>query len=353
MFIHSLGLAVPERSFTQKEVLNTLEEDRTFATLTEKSRSLLRKVLSGKNGIERRHLALNEVREAFDFQPDSMMARFQQHAPDLATRAARQAMERAACSMADIDGLIVATCTGYLCPGLTSYVAERLGLSASSSLLDMVGQGCGAALPALDQAAALLRAGHARRVLVACVEICSAASYLDDDPGVLISACLFGDGAAAAVLGAEPPQTGPSVRWAGFARHSAPEHREHLRFDHRRGLLRNLLSVEVPNLSARHARTVFDQACRRHGRRPEEVCGWIWHAGGREVLRALRREFSLNETHTAPSSSVLLHHGNMSSPSCLFALDHALSNGVPEGLWWLASFGAGFSSFGAFLEVRR
>jgi alkylresorcinol/alkylpyrone synthase len=49
----------------------------------------------------------------------------------------------------------------------------------------------------------------------------------------------------------------------------------------------------------------------------------------------------------------LRHHGNMSSPSCLFALDHALRNGVPDGLWWLASFGAGFSSFGAFLEVRR
>lgn len=353
MFIHSLGLAVPERSFPQGEVLQTLEKDRTFASLTEKSRNLLRKVLSGKNGIERRHLALREVREAFDFQPDSMMKRFRQYAPDLATRAAQQAIEHAACSSGDIDGLIIATCTGYLCPGLTSYVSERLGLSASSSLLDMVGQGCGAALPALDQAAALLQAGHARRVLVACVEICSAASYLDDDPGVLISACLFGDGAAAAVLGAEPPRTGPSVRWSGFARHSAPEHRDHLRFDHRRGLLRNLLSAEVPSLSARHARTVFDQACHRHERRPEEVRGWIWHAGGREVLRAIRREFSLSEAHTASSTSVLLHHGNMSSPSCLFALDHALKNGVPDGLWWLASFGAGFSSFGAFLEVRR
>jgi alkylresorcinol/alkylpyrone synthase len=70
-------------------------------------------------------------------------------------------------------------------------------------------------------------------------------------------------------------------------------------------------------------------------------------------LRALRREFHLTEKQTESSASTLLHHGNMSSPSCLFALDHALHNGVPDGLWWLASFGAGFSSFGAFLEVRR
>lgn len=353
MYFQSLGLAVPERSFAQAEVLRALELDPTFATLTEKSRNLLRKVLSGRNGIERRHLALEEVREAFDFQPDAMMARFRKYAPDLAARAGRQAMNHARLNPDQIDALLVTTCTGYLCPGLSSYVAETLRLPASASLLDVVGQGCGAALPALDQAAAQLQAGRARRVLVVCVEICSAASYLDDDPGVLISACLFGDGAAAAVLGSEPAPDGPSVRWAGSARHAAPEHREHLRFDHRRGLLRNLLSLEVPGLSARHARTVFDRACVDHGRRPEEVCGWIWHAGGREVLRALRREFSLSEKQTEPSSSVLRHHGNMSSPSCLFALDHALRNGVPDGLWWLASFGAGFSSFGAFLEVRR
>ena len=353
MYLQSLGFALPARAFPQSEVLATLEADSTFAGLTEKSRQLLRKVLSGKNGIAQRHLALDEVREAFVFEPDAMLARFRLHAPDLATRAARQALERAGLSPREIGGLLVTTCTGYLCPGLSSYVAESLGLPASASLLDLVGQGCGAALPALDQAEAQIRAGRAHRILVVCVEICSAASYLDDDPGVLISACLFGDGAAAAVVAGEPGQTGPSVRFAGSARHSAPEHREHLRFDHRRGLLRNLLSAEVPSLSARHARTVFDRACADHQRRPEEVSGWIWHAGGREVLRALRREFQLTEKQTEPSAAVLLRHGNMSSPSCLFALDHALHNGVPDGLWWLASFGAGFSSFGSFLEVRR
>ena len=196
MFLQSIGLAVPARSFAQADVLQTLEKDPTFAGLTEKSRNLLRKVLSGKNGIERRHLALDEVHEAFVFQPDAMMARFRRHAPELAGQAARQALTRARISPENIDALLVTTCTGYLCPGLSSYVAEILGLPASASLLDLVGQGCGADLPALDQAAALLDSGRARRILVACVEICSAASFLDDDPGVLISACLFRDGAA-------------------------------------------------------------------------------------------------------------------------------------------------------------
>jgi alkylresorcinol/alkylpyrone synthase len=41
----------------------------------------------------------------------------------------------------------------------------------------------------------------------------------------------------------------------------------------------------------------------------------------------------------------------MSSPSCLFALQAALENDIPDGQWWLASFGAGFSSYGALLDV--
>ncbi|NCZ96332.1 stilbene synthase, partial [bacterium] len=145
MYLQSVGLAVPSRSFAQSDVLQTLEQDPTFAQLTDRSRNLLRKVLSGKNGIERRFLALNEIREAFVFHPDAMMARFRRYAPELAAQAARQTLDRSGISPEKIDALLVTTCTGYLCPGLSSYVAESLGLPVSTTLLDLVGQGCGAA----------------------------------------------------------------------------------------------------------------------------------------------------------------------------------------------------------------
>ncbi len=53
--------------------------------------------------------------------------------------------------------------------------------------LDLVGQGCGAALPSLRTAEALLAAGHCQHVLWICVEVCSAAFFLENDAGVLIS----------------------------------------------------------------------------------------------------------------------------------------------------------------------
>jgi alkylresorcinol/alkylpyrone synthase len=348
MHLHSIGTAVPPRAFTQAEVFQALENTPKFHELTSRSRALLRKVLSNRNGIETRHLALDRVEDAFVFEPDSMMARFRQHAPTLAETAARESLRKSGLKISDIDAVLVATCTGYLCPGLTSYLSQKLGLSSSITFLDLVGLGCGAALPALQQAFSLITSGQAQNALVVCVEICSAASYLDDDPGVLISACLFGDGAAAAMISKNSLSGSRTVRWIKTTSHLAPEHRDYLRFDHRGGLLRNLLAPEVPTLAAQHARTVFNRA----GLMEKDISGWVWHAGGRDVLAALRSEFSLDENDTRHSTEVLRCHGNMSSPSCLFALQSALENGVPDGQWWLASFGAGFSSYGALLEVR-
>ena len=347
MFLHSIGTALPPRAFTQAEVFAALQNNPTFHQLAPRSRALLRKVLQNRNGIETRHFCLEQMEDAFVFEPDLMITRFRQHAPRLAEAAARQTLQKSGLKFSDIDAILVATCTGYLCPGLTSYLSERLGLRSSLTFLDLVGLGCGAALPAIQQASALVAAGQARHALVICVEICSAASYLDDDPGVLISACLFGDGAAATLVSATAPPTQKKLRLLKTFSHLAPEHRDFLRFDHRQGLLRNLLAPEVPTLAAQHARTVFQRA----GLQEKDITGWIWHAGGRDVLAALRAEFSLEEKDTRHSTEILRSHGNMSSPSCLFALQSALANGTPDGHWWLASFGAGFSSYGALLDV--
>ena len=65
-----------------------------------------------------------------------------------------------------MDAMLISTCTGYLCPGLTSYVGERLGLRPDVLALDLVGQGCGAALPNLRAAEAILTAGRAPAGLV-------------------------------------------------------------------------------------------------------------------------------------------------------------------------------------------
>jgi alkylresorcinol/alkylpyrone synthase len=322
-----------------------------FHEFTPRSRAILKLVLCGDNGIATRYLSLDNLDQAFSITPDVLHARFIEHAPRLATEAAERALATAKIKPGEIDAILISTCTGYLCPGLTSYASERLGLRTDVLALDLVGQGCGAAIPNLQTARSLVAAGHCERVLSICVEVCSAAFYLDDDAGVLISACLFGDGAGAAVLSASA-NGGRRVRWKSGGSLLKPDDRNQLRFEQKNGLLRNILTPEVPELAAQHVGTVLDDTLTRNQVARSQISGWILHPGGRDVLLALREKIRLSDHDVRWSENVLREHGNMSSPSVLFVLQAALADRAPGGLWWMSSFGAGFSCHGALLEVE-
>ncbi len=351
MFLTGLGTAVPLRRFTQMECWAALQQSPQFPQLNARSRALLKKVLSGENGITTRHLAVANLDEMFVLTPDVLHARFAEHAPALAVQAAERALTQARLAPAEVDVVIISTCTGYLCPGLTSYVSERLGLRSDVVALDLVGQGCGAALPNWRTAEALLAAGRAQHVLSVCVEICSAAFYLDNDPGVLISACLFGDGAGAAVLSVQPAVLARPVVWTSAGCILSPAERDLLRFEQHAGMLRNILTSQVPARAAGHAENLLTEMLNRAKLKRADLTGWILHAGGREVLAALQRRLGLSESDLRRSAAVLSDYGNVSSPFVLFVLERALAESAPGGWWWLSSFGAGFCCHGALLKV--
>jgi alkylresorcinol/alkylpyrone synthase len=352
MFITGLGTATPPRRYQQRQCWEALRDASQSSQLTGRSRAILKKVLLGDNGIATRHLALDPLTEAFALTPDALQARFVRHAPALAAEAASAALKDAELDTERIDAVIISTCTGYLCPGLTSYVSERLGLRADVLTLDLVGQGCGAALPNMRAGEALLAAERSEYVLSVCVEVCSAAFYLDNDPGVLISACLFGDGAGAAVLGRRPGPKRRRVEWRTAGSILSVEDRDYLRFEHRNGMLRNILSRQVPGLAAKHAARLLGAVIGRSGIARGRIAAWILHAGGRDVLVAIQERLDLPEYDLRWSAAVLREFGNLSSPFVYFVLKAALTGGAPGGWWWMSSFGAGFSCHGALLDVE-
>src|SRR5215204_2225058 len=256
MFITGIGTAVPPRQYAQAQCWDEASKLEQFQHLSPRARAIIKKVLRGNNGIATRHLALNSIAEVFDLNPDTLHARFANNAPALATQAAERALAEASMSAEEIDAVIVSTCTGYLCPGLSSYVAGNLGLRRDVCGLDLVGQGCGAALPNLRAGEALLAGRRAARALSICVEVCSAAFYLDDDPGVLVSACLFGDAAGAAVLSDSVGRR--SVQWLEADSSLDPNLRDLLRFESKGGMLRNILTPSVPLLAGKAAAALFE-----------------------------------------------------------------------------------------------
>lgn len=347
MFLHALATANPSASYTQAECLDLARRSPALEkSLDRRSRLLLSTILHGDSGIDRRQFAVRNIDRLFDFDADELNEEFRQTAPALGREALRSALDQAQLRPGDLDALIVCTCTGYLCPGLSSYVSELAGLRSDAWLQDLVGLGCGAAIPALRSADALLAAHPSATVACLAVEVCSAAFYLDNDPGVIISACLFGDGAAATIWKAQPG-TRP-LRCQSFDTYHDPKERDRIRFEQRQGKLRNLLHPSVPTLAASAVRKLYDRAVAADARPISRI---LSHAGGRDVLDELEKRFP--DCDFGPSRHVLRHHGNMSSPSVLFALAKALKEDYPETSrdWWLTSFGAGFTAHACRLGV--
>jgi predicted naringenin-chalcone synthase len=307
LFVTGVGSAVPATQYSQKQCWEAFRGAPQFGALGAPARALMERVLLGEKGVRTRHLALERLEDAFELDPDVLHRRFAAHAPSLATAAALRALQRAGVAPLEVDALLISTCTGFLCPGLTSHVGA--------------------------------------------LQVCSAALYLDDDPGVLVSACLFGDGAAAVVLSSAPRAAERRVEWIDSVSMNDPAERAALCMEQRGGLLRNVLSRRVPELAAARASELLAQGLKRHGLAREAVRTWIWHAGGRSVLERLRAATGLTEHDTRRSADILERFGNLSSPFVLFVLEAALAAREPGGWWWMSSFGAGFSCHGALLRV--
>lgn len=352
MHFRGIGTATPDTRYSKSQCLAAFEDSDWYARLDARAHWVTKTVLQRDNGIESRHLSVDSLDEVFSIDPNTLARRFIAHAPALAASAAERALAQAGLSAADIDAIVVSTCTGYVCPGLSGYVVERLGLRANVQAFDLVGQGCAAALPNLQLARALLGSNACDHVLSLCVEISSAAMYLDNDPGVLISACLFGDGAGAAVMSRDPGTDRRSVQWIDSASLIDPDQRKALMFEQRDGLLRNVLTRAVPALAADYAQRVLQTVLARHRLDSGDINAWILHAGGRDVLLAVERQLQLKPAALRYSAAMLREYGNLSSAFVYFVLEAALADAAPDGWWWLSSFGAGFACHGALLKVH-
>jgi predicted naringenin-chalcone synthase len=290
--------------------------------------------------VRKRHFAIDDPVRLVDEDPDERVRRFTEQSVELCSQAVTRALSLAGLQAGDVNGIVVNTCTGYVCPGISSYLIERLGLSRSVRAYDMVGSGCGGAVPNLQVAETMVKAvGGA--VLSVSVEICSATFQMDNDLSLILSNALFGDGAAAAVVRDHPPG------WelvASAARH-VPEQRDTIRYIHKKGQLHNQLSLRLPRLVGKAAAEVVAGVLASRGLTAREVRHWALHTGGEKIISAVRDEIGIPEESMAATRRVLREYGNMSSPTVWFALDEIVKNGVASGDWCvMVAYGAGLSA---------
>jgi len=342
MYLKALRSAFPGRPFSQREVWECLRGSALMDAVGRRERRILEAVLTGESGIETRHFAVPPP-GLFELGAGELNAAFEREAPALGMRALEAGLCDAGLSAGDLDALFVCTCTGYLCPGLSSHLAGLAGLRADAGLFDLAGLGCGAAIPTMQSARGFLALNPDARVATVAVEVCSAAFDLAPDTGVLVSACLFGDGASAAIWSGAPGGVRFGDWYAeNFLQYHRPDQREEIRFVNRTGRLRVQLRRTVPQAAAGAVAQLYPKLVGR-------PCAVLVHPGGRDVIDAVEGVlpgFRLDETRAA-----LAGYGNLSSPSVMVALEDRLGKlGDADRDLWLCAFGSGFSAYACNLK---
>ena len=264
---------------------------------------------------------------------------YAQAAPALALEAIDRLATKA--PLGQITHLVVASCTGFVAPGIDQIIARRLGLPANVERLLIGFMGCYAAVAALRSARHIVRSVPDARVLVITVELSTLHMQPDTTLEPLLAQLQFGDGAAAALVSAEPtgfvlgetfaaalPQSDDLIRWTitdqGFVMH---------------------LSGAVPN----HIGSALTEPVLRTaitgGVDAAVVDGWAVHAGGRSILDAVEHAFALAPDALAASRAVLRMAGNMSSATLMFVLERLMA-GPPVREGRALAFGPGLAAEG-------
>ncbi len=337
MRIGGIGTALPPLSLTQAEVKAFLSS-RFGRSLTAKARATLEKVMDHP-GVSRRHFALDDTSTLLSEDHDTRMARFEHWSVELSVQAARKAMAAAGISAAELGGVVVNTCTGYLCPGIATYLIERLGLPRSVRAYDLVGSGCGGAVPNIEVASGILHAVKGGAVLSVSVEVCTAAFQMGNDPSLIVSNALFGDGAAAAILWARPRGT----RIGASASAYLPQERNAVRFEYRNGGLYNRISPRLPSLVAAASDELVGRLLRQEGLAIGDIHHWAVHPGGQRIIDAVRDTLKLDEEAMTASRAVLAETGNLSSATVWFVLEKVLPQAAPGERCLCLVYGAGMS----------
>jgi alkylresorcinol/alkylpyrone synthase len=364
--IVSIGTAVPPTVIRQEDVRNL------FAAQDDVDRLTRRRIQAvfDASAIEQRHTVLTEMGPFPGDRPagaplfvdpggrvlspttgprnDFYIA----EAPALSAQAARRALVDGGVDPGDVTHVVTVSCTGLFAPGPDYRLVRDLGLRPTVERCHLGFIGCAAALPALRVATALAGTRPDAVVLVVCTELCTLHVRASSDPQQIVAASVFADGAAAAIVTADPTiGRGGGLELDRFGTALTDEGETDMVWTIGDNGFEMVLSAEVPRIIGREIRGAVGRFLGDDDL-PEV---WAVHPGGRSVLDRVEAGLELAPDALAASRAVLREFGNMSSATILFILaallhDDAVGDGARvAGL----AFGPGLTVESALMTRRR
>lgn len=302
-------------------------------------------------GIDRRHSAVDpRVEDLSSATTGARMDRFAALAVPLGCEAVESALRSSGVRADEVDVLTVASCTGYVTPGVDILVAKELGMRPSVQRLHVGHMGCYAAIPAVaataDAAAARGKVG-----VTVCVELTSL--HLQpptDDLEQIVAHALFSDAAAAAVV--LPDAQGLEV--LDVVARTDVDTADLMTWRVTDLGFRMRLSPKVPAVLDEHVVGVTTELLQRHGLTVSDVDHWAIHPGGPRIIDTVARRLGLDGDAVTASRETLRCHGNCSSATTLMVLDELSRCGaIAPGQHVVAmAFGPGLTLYAMLLRAR-
>ena len=255
-----------------------------------------------------------------------------------------KALHGAGIGAKDLGAIYVTSVTGIAAPSLDARLSNRMGMSPNIKRIPIFGLGCVAGAAGISRAADYVKAYPDQAAALLSVELCSLTlQRADISMAHLISALLFGDGAAATVVvGDKRKSDGPEILATKSILY--PHTEKVMGWDISEKGFKIVLSPEVPATVIKHLGKDVDAFLGEQGHKRSDIKTWIMHTGGPKVLESTATALGITADDLAASWACLRKVGNISSTSVLLVLEDVFTNRRPAkgSLSILAAMGPGF-----------
>jgi predicted naringenin-chalcone synthase len=263
---------------------------------------------------------------------------------DLGEKVLDKALKKADWTPQDLDYIITVSCTGIMIPSLDAYLINSLKLRQDIIRLPVTEMGCAAGISGIIYAKNFLQANPGKRAAVIAVESPTATFQLDDfSMANIVSAAIFGDGAACVLLSSCEDETGPEI--IAEEMYHFYDNIHMMGFKLTNSGLQMILDIDVPDTIASHFPDIIHPFLEKNHLKMEDVDHLIFHPGGKKIVQTVEELFSDLGKNIEDTKEVLRLYGNMSSATVLYVLERFLDNYPKKGsIGLMLSFGPGFSA---------
>lgn len=244
----------------------------------------------------------------------------------------------------ELDYIITVSCTGIMIPSIDAYLINSLKLRQDIVRLPVTEMGCAAGISGIIYAKNFLQANPGKRAAVIAIESPTATFQLDDySMANIVSAAIFGDGAACVLLSSVEEDEGPEI--LAEEMYHFYDNIDMMGFKLTNSGLQMILDVEVPETISSHFGAIIHPFLKKNDLEIKNIDHLIFHPGGKKIVQMVEGLFSEYGKNINDTKEVLKLYGNMSSATVLYVLEQFMDKKLEKGSKGLMlSFGPGFSA---------